>query len=128
MKIRKSIITLTAALAMMVSPAFADKVGVTVTGDDDLTAKISEALKTDGHELVDIAELTKDVKLDSVAAAEIGKKSGAELIISVRKVGDNFILKMLSTKNDSVQGGVPKDADGLNAMIKELMAKLKEKA
>lgn len=131
MKSRRLSSTITTALMAMAfllfaSPVFADKIGVTVEGNEELSKKITEALKEEGHEMIDIAELVKDVKLDAATAAEIGKKSEAELIVSLRKVGPTMILKVLSTKNDTVQGGVPKAEEGTIGMIKDLIKKVKD--
>ena len=127
MKLRRLSTILAAAIALLfVSSAFADKVGVTVEGDENLGKTISEALKADDHEIIDIAEHVKGVKLDAAVASNIGKKCEAEMIVSLRKVGKTMILKVLSTKNDSVQGGVPKSDEDVVDMVKNLIKKIKE--
>lgn len=106
MKLRKITTALLLFVAIGVaSPAFAEKIGITFAGDTALESSIATALKADGHEIVDIASAANGVKLDSVAAASIGKSTGAQIIVSGKKLGNVIVLKVLSTKNDTVAGG-----------------------
>ncbi|MDF1753438.1 MAG: hypothetical protein P1U89_11735 [Verrucomicrobiales bacterium] len=130
MKLRKFYSTLLAVVAIgIASPAFAEKVGVTFAGDDALESSISSALKADGHQIVDIASAARNVRLDSVAAASIGKSTGADIIVSGKKLGKVVILKVLSTKNDTVAGGTcPADDPGAAAdQVKKIIADNKAK-
>jgi len=113
------------ALLAISTPAFADKIGIAFTGDGGLQSAIMSSLKAAGHEVVDVSDQARDGRLDAVAASAIGKKSGAEVIVWGRKMGGNIILKVLSTKNDTVQGGVPSSDGEVPAMVKELVSKVK---
>ena len=130
MKLRKiSTSLLLVAVLGLAAPAFAEKLGITFEGDTALETSISEALKTDGHEIVDISESVKGVKLDSVAASSIGKKTGADIIISGKKLGKVIVLKVLSTKNDTVVGGTCPSGDNAAALeqVKKILTDNKDK-
>ena len=125
MKLRKiSPSLLIMAAISLAAPVFAEKIGVTFSGDDTLGPAISTALKADGHEIVNIASAAKGVKLDSVAAASIGKSTGAEIIVSGKKLGSVIVLKVLSTKNDTVAGGTcpAGDAAAATKKVKSILA------
>ena len=129
MKIRKlsTSFLILGILALAISPAFADKVGVVFEGDAAIQTSLSEALTADGHEIVDISAASKDVSIDSIAAAAIGKSTGAEIIVSGKKAGPIIILKVLSTKNDTVVGGTANEDGAINEQVKKLLADNKEK-
>ena len=115
------------AILSLAVPAFADKIGVVFEGDADIQKSISEALVKDGKEVVDVTENAKDIKLDSVAAATIGKATQTSIIVSGKKLGKIIILKVLSTKNDTVVGGTVESADGVVEQVKKILTENKEK-
>jgi len=119
----------TAAITLLAVPAFAEKIGVIFEGNETLQKSVSEAMKTDGHEIIDISAAATGVKLDAVAAAEIGKKTGAQIIVSGKKVGPFLILKLLSTKNDVVAGGAStsEESDAVVEQVKTILKKNKDK-
>lgn len=116
------------AILALTSAGFAEqKVGVVFEGDEAIQTAITESLTEAGHEIVDIVEAAKDKKLDSIAAAAIGKDTGAEIIVSGKKAGPVIILKILSAKNDTVVGGTAKDAEAVVDQVKKLIAENLEK-
>jgi hypothetical protein len=123
MKIRKipSILLLTLTMGISTS-LFAGKIGVAIEGDSSIHSAVSEALKADGHSVVDVSSSTQGVKLDSVAAASIGKSTGVEIIVSGKKLGGMVILKVLSTKNDTVAGGTASDPGGAVDQVKKILS------
>ncbi len=115
------------AIAALSLPALADSVGVSFAGEADLQTAISEALTAEGHQIVDISEAAEGKKMDSVAAAEIGKATGAAIIVSGKKLGNVIVLKILSTKNDTVIGGTAADSATCVEQVKTLLAENKDK-
>lgn len=106
MKLRNLSLSIVTLIALgLSSPVFAEKIGVTFQGNSSLETSVSDALKAEGHEIVDISGAVSGVKLDSVAAASIGKRTGAEIIVSGKTLGSVIVIKVLSTKNDTVAGG-----------------------
>lgn len=129
MKLRKLSTSLIAVcLLSLAVPAFADNVGVNFQGDDAVATGISQALKADGHQIVDIATAARSAKqLDSVAAASIGRSTGADIIVSGKKIGAVIVIKILSTKNDTVVGGTANSGAAAADLVKKLIAENKSK-
>ena len=124
-----SLITLVSAVVLFAAPAFAEKIGVKFDGNAAMQSAVSEALKADGHEIVDIAAAANVAKLDPAAAVAIGQKTGAQIIVHGKKVGNVIILKILSTKNDTVAGGTCPAGDNAaaSAQVKKILAENKSK-
>jgi len=128
MKLRKIPTLVLFALTMSLSSSlFAGKIGVAIDGDSSVQSAISDALKADGHDVVNVSSATQGVKLDSVAAASIGKSTGVEIIVSGKKLGGVVVLKILSTKNDTVAGGTANNAEGAVDQVKKILAANKSK-
>ncbi|MDF1810948.1 MAG: hypothetical protein P1V20_02000 [Verrucomicrobiales bacterium] len=130
MKLRNISTTLLILVTLgLAGPAFAEKIGVTFQGDQALENAISASLKGDGHEIVDISSAARGARLDSVAAASIGKSTGAQIIVSGKKLGSVIVIKVLSTKNDTVAGGTcPAGNNGAAAdTVKKILSDNKAK-
>lgn len=118
------------ALLGLAAPAFADKVGVVFEGNAALEKAITGALAEGGHEIIEVPPAARNKQFDSVAAAAFGKKTGADIIVTGKKLGPVIVLKVLSTKNDTVVGATA-NSDGaapgqVLTLIKENKAKLSE--
>ncbi len=128
MKLRNIPTLLVLTFAMGVSSSlWAGKIGVAIEGDSSVQSAVSDALKADGHTVVDVSSSTQGVKLDSVAASSIGKSTGVEIIVSGKRLGGVVILKVLSTKNDTVAGGTATNPEGAVDQVKKILSENKSK-
>ncbi len=108
-------------------PAFAEKFGVAFPGSPDLQQSISSALTAEGHEVVDLSKRVNGMKLDAGAAASIGQKTQVDIIVFGRKLGNIIVLKILSTRNDTVAGGTAADEAGVVEQVRKILEEHRSK-
>lgn len=115
------------AVIGLAGTAFAEKIGVVPSGDG-LHEAIAEVLAGSGHEIVEVTDVPE--KLDAVAAAAMGKATGAQIIVTAKKIGPVVVIKVLSTKNDTVVGGSPppgSDGAAIGEAVKKIIEDNKAK-
>ncbi|MEM7013716.1 MAG: hypothetical protein AAF585_19785 [Verrucomicrobiota bacterium] len=97
-----------------------------IKGDDGAVNKaLTEALSEAEFEVIDLAEVDEAVTaakvpetgIDAVGAKAIGKGTGAQVVVVIKKTNVGLVAQILSVKSDFTTGGLAPNADALPQLV-----------